>query len=119
MYSKEIIKSQIEQFVKVAQHVSDTEHADAIAKHGESFRYYFNVKYGKRYANVYWHQQDKNGEIYTRSAYAFVDLNTGNIMGSDGWGVPNKRMDGRRGNVINLNAAIPFIGPYSIRGPNK
>lgn len=101
MTKRPVTAAEIDPFIEGAQAKID----DYYAKHYKNLKpSTLSVSYGKRYAKVIDHMC--NGQ---RSAWAFIDLTTGDILKSASWKAPAKHA---RGTVLTETHGVEFVGPY-------
>jgi hypothetical protein len=74
-------------------------------------RHLITPEYGRRYIRV-WSVPERNPE--DRSAYAFIDRTTGDVLKADGWKRPASNFP--RGNILgrgDTSFGTRCLGPYS------
>lgn len=97
----------MQRFLDALQKMSDDHIA---ANYPHSLRKVFYGEAGPKYVRVISHEGPMDKPI-TRSAFAFVERSTGNILKPDGWKRPAK---GIRGSIFNENPLVG-VGPYGVR----
>ncbi len=72
----------------------------------------FDYASAKKFVRIvsadYYHEGPKKGQRLGRSAWCFIDLETGDVLKSDGWKRPAKHSRGH----IGAEDLTKFIGPH-------
>ncbi len=70
---------------------------------------------GKRYIRIVRFREDINADgqrvVTDRSAYAFIDTTTGDVLKPDGWKGPAKHS---RGNIFDDKNGLGMVGPWGM-----
>lgn len=69
-----------------------------------AFNTTLSTEFGRRYVRVV-----KSDDYGSRSAYCFVDTQTGNVLKADGWKRPTKHA---RGNIYGEDGGLGGVTPY-------
>ncbi len=95
------------EFLKRVQKMSDTHMAKEFPNYPHP-----NPKYHFMKGRKYWRVVREEGGSASKSAYAFLDTTTGDVLKAAGWKAPARHA---RGNVFDSDFGMKAVGPYGAR----